>query len=79
MWNSKRGPLTWFRGQSAAVGRSPPRPADKRGPGVPLASKRRARAAKTFILKGFGVSLVQLRRATLYPAELRVRGVHLAD
>ena len=23
--------------------------------------------------------MVQLRRATLYPAELRVRGVHLAD
>jgi hypothetical protein len=53
------------------VGRSQP---GERAPGVPLISKQRARAAKTLALKGFRASSIQLRRATLYPAELRVRG-----
>jgi hypothetical protein len=36
-------------------------------------------AITSLFLQGLAVSPVQLRRATLYPAELRVRGVHLAD
>ena len=36
-------------------------------------------ATKGLVLKGLSIAPVQLRRATLYPAELRVRAVHLAD
>jgi hypothetical protein len=43
------------------------------GPRVPLIRKRCAAATISLVLKGIDGLPVQLRRATLYPAELRVR------
>lgn len=52
----------------------------KRGPVVPLTRKRRVGHYKELNFMRLGLSPVQLRRATLYPAELRVLvEVHLAD
>jgi hypothetical protein len=56
------------------------------GPGVPISLGPSAQAVaidkkrcKIRSLSQTSLAQFQLRRATLYPAELRVRGVHLAD
>src|SRR2546421_7951862 len=62
---------------ATGVRRSGPGDADRRGPSVPPNRKEAQRSLGTAMLKsiskGINFAAVQLRRATLYPAELRVR------